>query len=179
MVSEDARSSKNARLCNFVVTAQTKTLRTGRIQLAFGLIFSRRVLDLFVTGLFGAFLMANAESSNPPHPVDQRLGLGPGEHSLMLKVGDLNRYYIVHVPSNCDSKNLKPTFDPGATADELRFLARIYTAVKDAAYQAAFCRGLDDFFKANTRTEAGRISSRRARATTVISTSTMMPWFDS
>jgi pectate lyase len=42
-----------------------------------------------------------------------------------------------------DRRNLKPTYDNGATTDELRFLARIYTVGKDASYRAAFERGLD------------------------------------
>jgi pectate lyase len=42
-----------------------------------------------------------------------------------------------------DRKSLKPTYDNGATTDELRFLARIYTATKDATHRAAFNRGLD------------------------------------
>lgn len=38
---------------------------------------------------------------------------------------------------------LKPTFDNGATTDELRFLARIHRATKDPLYREAFLRGLD------------------------------------
>lgn len=41
------------------------------------------------------------------------------------------------------AKDLKPTFDNGATTDEMRFLARIYNATKDEKYKAAFLRGLD------------------------------------
>jgi pectate lyase len=40
-----------------------------------------------------------------------------------------------------DPQNLKPTFDNGATTDELRFLARMTTATDDAKYKAAFDKG--------------------------------------
>jgi len=43
---------------------------------------------------------------------------------------------------------LKPTFDNGATTDELRFLARMFDATKDDKYRAAFERGLDYILKA-------------------------------
>lgn len=46
-------------------------------------------------------------------------------------------------PYEGDSKSLRPTYDNGATTDELRWLARIYNATKDATYRAAFDRGLD------------------------------------
>jgi pectate lyase len=46
-------------------------------------------------------------------------------------------------PFKGDRKSLQPTYDNGATTDELRFLARIYAATKDATYRAAFDRGLD------------------------------------
>jgi PelA/Pel-15E family pectate lyase len=41
-----------------------------------------------------------------------------------------------------DRKSLRPTFDNGATTDELRFLARCYNATRDSIYQAAFAKGL-------------------------------------
>src|SRR6516164_651096 len=47
-----------------------------------------------------------------------------------------------------DRKELKPTFDNDATTDELRFLARIFNATKDARYQSAFQKGLDYILKA-------------------------------
>ena len=43
---------------------------------------------------------------------------------------------------------LKPTFDNGATTDELRFLARCFAATKDARYQTAVERGCDYILKA-------------------------------
>ena len=43
---------------------------------------------------------------------------------------------------------LRPTFDNGATTDELRFLARIYNATKDDTYRSAFDRGLAYILKA-------------------------------
>jgi PelA/Pel-15E family pectate lyase len=46
-------------------------------------------------------------------------------------------------PYTGDRKNLKPIYDNGATTDELRFLARIYTATKDPTYRAAFDLGLN------------------------------------
>ena len=39
-------------------------------------------------------------------------------------------------------KELKPTFDNGATTDELRFLAKIFDATKEPTYRSAFDRGL-------------------------------------
>lgn len=50
-------------------------------------------------------------------------------------------------PFKGDRKSLQPTYDNGATTDELRFLARMYAATKDATYQAAFDRGLDYVLK--------------------------------
>lgn len=44
--------------------------------------------------------------------------------------------------------DLKPTFDNGATTDELRFLARMYGATKEERYKQAFLRGLDYILKA-------------------------------
>ena len=45
-------------------------------------------------------------------------------------------------PFNGDRKSLKPTFDNGATMDELRFLARRYNATQDDACRQAFVTGL-------------------------------------
>lgn len=47
-----------------------------------------------------------------------------------------------------DRKALKPTFDNGATTDELRFLARLVRASKDEHAEEAFGRGLDYILKA-------------------------------
>jgi PelA/Pel-15E family pectate lyase len=47
-----------------------------------------------------------------------------------------------------DRAELRATFDNGATTDELRFLARIYDATKDAKYRSAFDRGLAYILKA-------------------------------
>lgn len=46
------------------------------------------------------------------------------------------------------AKDLQPTFDNGATTDELRFLARLYHATKDESYRAAFEKGFDYILKA-------------------------------
>lgn len=43
---------------------------------------------------------------------------------------------------------LKPTFDNGATTNELRFLARMHAATKEARYAAPFLAGLDYILKA-------------------------------
>ncbi len=48
----------------------------------------------------------------------------------------------VGAPFTGDRKELEPTFDNGATTDELRFLARCQGATKDSIYQEAFLRGL-------------------------------------
>ena len=45
-------------------------------------------------------------------------------------------------------KDLKPTFDNGATTDELRFLARAYSATGDKEDQAAVERGVDYILRA-------------------------------
>jgi pectate lyase len=50
-------------------------------------------------------------------------------------------------PYQGDRQNLEPTYDNGATTDELRFLARMYTATNDAVYQTAFDRGLTYVFQ--------------------------------
>jgi pectate lyase len=42
-----------------------------------------------------------------------------------------------------DRSALRPTYDNGATTDELRFLARIHGATGDEEYRRAFTRGLD------------------------------------
>jgi pectate lyase len=42
-----------------------------------------------------------------------------------------------------DPAALKPTFDNGATTDELRVLARLFKATHDNRYRAAFAKGLD------------------------------------
>jgi polyhydroxybutyrate depolymerase len=57
-------------------------------------------------GLFGDLLLAGAESGGQPTPDEQRLG--PGDHSLTLKVGELDRRYIVHVPPSYDGKKPVP-----------------------------------------------------------------------
>jgi pectate lyase len=49
-------------------------------------------------------------------------------------------------PYTGNRKDLKPTFDNGATMDELRFLARCHQATRHAPYQQAFQRGLDYIF---------------------------------
>jgi PelA/Pel-15E family pectate lyase len=41
------------------------------------------------------------------------------------------------------AKDLKPTFDNGATTDELRFLAHVLNATKDARYKDAFIKGYE------------------------------------
>ncbi len=38
----------------------------------------------------------------------QAMEFGPGDHSLTLKVGDLDRHYIIHVPSGYDGKKALP-----------------------------------------------------------------------
>ncbi len=50
-------------------------------------------------------------------------------------------------PYEGDRRKLKPTYDNGATTDELRFLARMYNATHDAVYHTAFNRGLDYVFR--------------------------------
>ena len=54
----------------------------------------------------------------------------------------------VDAPYQGKSGDLHPTFDNGATTDELRFLARSYDATKDGVYQTAFSKGLDYVLKA-------------------------------
>jgi hypothetical protein len=47
-----------------------------------------------------------------------------------------------------DRAKIKPTFDNGATTDELRFLARAYAATRDEKCRAAFDKGFDYVLKA-------------------------------
>jgi PelA/Pel-15E family pectate lyase len=47
-----------------------------------------------------------------------------------------------------NGNDIKPTFDNGATTDELRFVARMYNATRDEQYRAAFDRGLAYILKA-------------------------------
>lgn len=51
-------------------------------------------------------------------------------------------------PYRGDPGRIQPTFDNGATTDELRFLARIHRATKEARYKQAFVKGLDYILKA-------------------------------
>ncbi|MFO0808409.1 MAG: pectate lyase [Gemmataceae bacterium] len=51
-----------------------------------------------------------------------------------------------------DRKELKPTFDNGATTDELRFLGRVFKATKDDRYRAAVIKGIDYILKAQYST---------------------------
>ena len=45
-------------------------------------------------------------------------------------------------------KQAQPTFDNSATTDELRFLAKVYQAIKDDRYRVAFQKGMDYILKA-------------------------------
>ncbi|MGE5608892.1 MAG: pectate lyase [Bacillota bacterium] len=47
-----------------------------------------------------------------------------------------------------DPAKLSPTFDNGATTDELRFLAKAYQVTHEDRYQQAFLKGLDYILKA-------------------------------
>lgn len=51
-------------------------------------------------------------------------------------------------PNGEAAKEVKGTFDNGATVEELRFLARAFRATKDARCEAAFLRGLDGILQA-------------------------------
>ena len=51
-------------------------------------------------------------------------------------------------PFTGSPESLRPTFDNSATTDELRFLARVYTATRQEKYQKAFDQGLDYILKA-------------------------------
>ena len=42
----------------------------------------------------------------------------------------------------------RPTFDNGATTDELRYLARIFNATRDERYREAFAKGLNYILQA-------------------------------
>jgi PelA/Pel-15E family pectate lyase len=46
-------------------------------------------------------------------------------------------------PYKGDRKDLKPTFDNDATTDELRYLARMFSATKDETYRKAVEKGVD------------------------------------
>lgn len=49
-------------------------------------------------------------------------------------------------------RRIEPTFDNGATVNELRFLARIFGATEDERYREAFVRGVDYILKAQYST---------------------------
>ncbi len=51
-------------------------------------------------------------------------------------------------PFDGDSKDLRGTFDNGATTNELRFLARAFLATKETRYEEAFLKGLSHIFEA-------------------------------
>lgn len=51
-------------------------------------------------------------------------------------------------PYRGDRTQLKPTFDNGATTDELRFLARVYKATKEQRYCDTAAKGIDYILKA-------------------------------
>ena len=59
----------------------------------------------FLITLLVGVATTRAENVTSAKPDEKRLG--PGDHSLSLKVGDLNRRYIIHVPQRYDSS--KPT----------------------------------------------------------------------
>lgn len=54
----------------------------------------------------------------------------------------------VDKPYTGDRNELHPTFDNGATTDELRFLARSFNATQDETQRKAFARGLDYILRA-------------------------------
>lgn len=60
----------------------------------------------FVCILLAIVVGAGAVHSASAKPADTRLG--PGDHSLTLKVGDLDRHYIVHVPPGHNGKKPLP-----------------------------------------------------------------------
>ena len=51
-------------------------------------------------------------------------------------------------PAKAGAPPLPPTFDNGATVNEMRFLALIYQSTRDESYCSAFDRGLDYILKA-------------------------------
>lgn len=54
----------------------------------------------------------------------------------------------VIAPFSGNRKELKPTFDNGATTDELRYLAHCYNATRSEAYHSGFTKGLGYILKA-------------------------------
>ncbi len=55
-----------------------------------------------------------------------------------------------------DRKNLHPTFDNGATTDELRFLARTYEATRNERFAKRSTKDLPISLSPNTQMAAGR-----------------------
>src|SRR5262245_7978521 len=72
-------------------------------------------------------------------------------------------------PFTGDRQSLKGTFDNGATTDELRYLARVFTATKEKTYEVAFSKGFNYILKLNIPPGAGLNTIRRGRNTTVTS----------
>ncbi len=55
-------------------------------------------------------------------------------------------------PFDGDSKDLRGTFDNGATTNELRFLVRAFLATNEPRYEEAFLKGLSHIFEAQYST---------------------------
>lgn len=83
-------------ISNTLPTPCRKTTRRRRLMVL------ARFVNLLLGGVVGTCVVANAASR-----ADETRA-GPGEHSLSLKVGDLERRYIVHVPSGYDGRKPVP-----------------------------------------------------------------------
>lgn len=71
-----------------------------------GCLLLRRICCIAILFLFAPFVvpMVSAQEAESKEPV----ALGTGDHSRTLMMGDLKRYYIVHVPGNYDPKTPTP-----------------------------------------------------------------------
>ena len=79
-------------------------------------------------------------------------------------------------PFTGDKKELRGTFDNGATTPEIRFLSRAYRLTKDERCLDAVNKGLDLILKAQYPTGAGRSRIRPTSSIIALLLSTTTRW---
>ncbi len=79
---------------------------------------------------------------------DEAKRIGANILACQSELGGWPKHVDTTLARPSDPTKLRPTFDNGATTDELRFLARVFNATQDQQYRAGFERGLDYILKA-------------------------------